>query len=265
MSNFHDKIVLNKYLLSLFGIDNIGTKIISKDNLEVFRELKDSSSEGYTEEGNTKFLEQLKAHLYLTEHVTETMLQQYDENIVRYTHEISDGRDELIIWKYFQYLSLLFTEIYLDKFFSNKLQLQNELNQFVKYYNAKQIELLGGKKPKKGESIFQVTPFKEADLNKLAFWNATGSGKTLLMHVNIKQYLHYAQKHATGHESKILLITPNEPLTRQHLLDFNLSGIPANIFTKNQSGMFIGKEVEIIEVSKLSDESKDKTVAVDSL
>lgn len=264
MANFHDKIVLNKYLLSLFGIDAIGSKIVSKDGLEVFKELKLSSSEGYTEEGNTKFLEQLKAHLYLTENITEAMLQQYDENIVRYTHEISEGRDELIVWKYFQYLSLLFTEIYLDKFFGNKKQLQHDLNQFVKHYNSQQIELLGGKKPKKGETIFQVTPFKETDLNKLAFWNATGSGKTLLMHVNIKQYLHYAQKHSKGHESKILLITPNEPLSRQHLLDFNQSGIPANIFTKNQSGMFSGKEVEIIEVSKLSEESKEKTVAVDS-
>lgn len=264
MANFHDKIVLNKYLLSLFGIDAIGSKIVSKDGLEVFKELKLSSSEGYTEEGNTKFLEQLKAHLYLTENVTESMLQLYDENIVRYTNEISEGRDEIIVWKYFQYLSLLFTEIYLDKFFSNKKQLQHDLNQFIKLYNNKQIELLGGKKPKKGETVFQVTPFKETDLNKLAFWNATGSGKTLLMHVNIKQYLHYAQKHSKGHESKILLITPNEPLSRQHLTDFQLSGIPANIFTKNQSGMFSGKEVEIIEVSKLSEESKDKTVAVDS-
>lgn len=264
MANFHDKIVLNKYLLSLFGIDAIGSKIVSKDGLEVFKELKLSSSEGYTEEGNTKFLEQLKAHLYLTENVTEGMLQLYDENIVRHTNEISEGRDEIIVWKYFQYLSLLFTEIYLDKFFSNKKQLQHDLNQFVKLYNNNQIELLGGKKPKKGETVFQVSPFKETDLNKLAFWNATGSGKTLLMHVNIKQYLHYAQKHSKGHESKILLITPNEPLSRQHLTDFQLSGIPANIFTKNQSGMFSGKEVEIIEVSKLSEESKDKTVAVDS-
>ena len=264
MANFHDKIVLNKYLLSLFGIDAIGSKIVSKDGLEVFKELKLSSSEGYTEEGNTKFLEQLKAHLYLTENITEAMLQQYDENIVRYTHEISEGRDELIIWKYFQYLSLLFTEIYLDKFFSNKKQLQHDVNQFVKRFNAKEVEKYQGKKLPKGESVYQVSAFQESDLNKLAFWNATGSGKTLLMHVNIKQYLHYAQKHSKGHESKILLITPNEPLSRQHLLDFRHSGIPANIFTKNQSGMFTGKEVEIIEVSKLSEESKDKTVAVDS-
>lgn len=263
MANFHDKILLNKYLLSLFGIDAIGTKIISKNGVEVFKELKLSSSEGYTEEGNTKFLEQLKAHLYLTGHITETMLQQYDENIVRYTHEISEGRDELIIWKYFQYLSLLFTEIYLDKFFSNKKQLQHDLNEFVKFFNGRQIDQQVGKKIKKSD-LYQVTPFQERDLNKLAFWNATGSGKTLLMHINIKQYLHYAHKHTKGHDSKILLITPNEPLSQQHLLDFNLSGIPANIFTKNQSGVFSGKEVEIIEVSKLSEESKDKTVAVDS-
>jgi hypothetical protein len=264
MANFHDKIVLNKYLLSLFGIDAIGSKIVAKNGLEVFKELKLSSSEGYTEEGNTKVLEQLKAHLYLTEDLSESMLQQYDENIVKYTHEISDGRDELIVWKYFQYLSLLFTEIYLDKFFSNKKQLQHDLNQFVEKYNSNEVEKHIGKKIKKGESIYQVNPFKETDLNKLAFWNATGSGKTLLMHINIKQYLHYAKKNNKSHESKILLITPNEPLSRQHLFDFHQSGIPANIFTKNQSGMFSGKEVEIIEVSKLSEESKEKTVAVDS-
>ena len=154
MANFHDKIVLNKYLLSLFGIDAIGSKIVSKNGLEVFKELKLSSTEGYTEEGNTKVLEQLKAHLYLTEDLTESMLQQYDENIVRYTHEISEGRDELIVWKYFQYLSLLFTEIYLDKFFSNKKQLQHDLNQFVKKFNAKEVEEHIGRKLKKGESIY---------------------------------------------------------------------------------------------------------------
>lgn len=264
MANFHDKIVLNKYVLSLFGIDAIGTKILSKNGMEVFRELKLSNSEGYTEEGNTRFLEQLKAHLYLTEHLTEAMLQQYDENIVRYTREISEGRDGLVVWKYFQYLSLLFTEIYLDKFFGNKKQLQHDLNQFVREFNENQVDQARKVKLAKGETVYQVKPFKDNDLNKLAFWNATGSGKTLLMHLNIKQYLHYARKHGKAHGSKILLITPNEPLSRQHLLDFQLSGIPANIFSKNQSGMFSGREVEIIEVSKLSEESRDKTVAVDS-
>lgn len=267
MAHFHDKIVLNKYLLSLFGIDAIGTKITGRNGVEIFKELKFSNAEGYTEEGNTKFLEQLKVHLYLTKHFTETMLQQYDENIVRYTREISEGRDGLIVWKYFQYLSLLFTEIYLDKYFSNKKQLQHDLNQFILTFNEKQTTPTSVKKKGKkgaGDAPYSVSPFKDGELNKLAFWNATGSGKTLLMHINIKQYLHYAQKHGNGHGSKILLITPNEALSKQHLLDFQLSNIQATIFSKNQSGMFSGREVEIIEVSKLSEESKDKTVAVDS-
>ncbi len=41
----------------------------------------------------------------------------------------------------------------------------------------------------------QIAPFDEAaeawpQLNKLAYWSATGSGKTLLMHANILQYQH---------------------------------------------------------------------------
>src|SRR5690606_27737266 len=143
---------------------------------------------------NTRFLEDLKSHLYLTDKITESMIQQYDENIVRYTKEISENRDELIVWKYFQYLSLLFTEIYLEKFFSNRLGLLNELNSFVRKYNEKQLEKALSKPRKKGEKDFVAEPFTDKDLNKLAFWNATGSGKTLLMHINIKQYLHYAHK-----------------------------------------------------------------------
>ena len=103
MANFHDKIVLNKYLMSLFGIDSIGTEFKSQKDgrtFSVFKELKYSVSEGYTEEGNTKFLEQFKQHLYLTNHITEAMLQEYDSNIVRFTREISTNREEMIVWKY---------------------------------------------------------------------------------------------------------------------------------------------------------------------
>lgn len=40
--------------------------------------------------------------------------------------------------------------------------------------------------------------FEADELNKIAFWNATGSGKTLLLHVNIHQYLHYFQQGVAG-------------------------------------------------------------------
>src|SRR5690606_36920254 len=145
MANFHDKLVLNKYMLSLFGIDSIGKKIMGKKNgklVEVFSELKYSINEGYTGEGNTKYLQAVISHLYGSVYLTPTMLQTYDENIVRYTKEISEKRSDLITLKYFQYLSLLFTEIYLDKYFQNKVKLLADLNEYVETFNQKQYELI---------------------------------------------------------------------------------------------------------------------------
>src|SRR5690606_12681391 len=96
---------------------------------------------------------------------------------------------------------------------------------------------------KKNKEVFIAEPFTLDSLNKLAFWNATGSGKTLLMHVNIMQYLHYANVYNQHHQNKVLLITPNEGLTKQHLEEFKLSNIRANIFSKNDSGLFAGRQV----------------------
>lgn len=262
MANFHDKLVLNKYMLSLFGIDSIGKKIIGKKGVEIFTDLKLSVNEGHTEEGNTMYLQTLISHLYGSEQLTPTMLQTYDENIVRYTKQISENREELITWKYFQYLSLLFTEVYLDKYFQNKVKLLADLNEYVDEFNSK-LTLTGTSK-KKAKDVFLASKFTLESLNKLAFWNATGSGKTLLMHINIKQYLHYANHYNQHHQNKVLLITPNEGLSKQHLEEFAKSNIQANSFSKSSSGMFSGKEVEVLEITKLAENSGDKTVAVES-
>lgn len=263
MANFHETLVLNKYILSLFGIDSIGKKIIGKNGVAIFTELKLSTNEGYTDENNTIYLQSLLNHQYPTEQLNKDMLKQYDDNIVRFANEISEDREERITWKYFQYLSLLFTEIYLDKYFSNKAKLLAELNQYVNEYNNKQIEQTYFK-GKKNNDIFIAKPFTLDALNKVAFWNATGSGKTLIMHINIKQYLHYTRKYNQQLHNKVLLITPNEGLSKQHLEEFKLSNIQANIFNKDASTMFSGKEVEILEITKLADVSGDKRVAVDS-
>ena len=75
--------------------------------------------------------------------------------------------------------------------------------------------------------------YEESDLKKLAFWMATGSGKTLLMHLNYRQYLHYNREPLDN----ILLITPTEDLTRQHLDELQASGIPARRFDLSESGL----------------------------
>ena len=80
------------------------------------------------------------------------------------------------------------------------------------------------------------------------------------MHVNVLQYLHYAEKHRQK-LNRILLITPNEGLTNQHLEEFGKSNIMANVFNKNYFPD--NKSVDILEITKLGDTDGDKTVAVD--
>ena len=58
------------------------------------------------------------------------------------------------------------------------------------------------------------------------------------MHVNVLQYRHYAGKYRQK-PNRIILITPNEGLTNQHLEEFRKSNIGADVFNKNTaSGMF---------------------------
>jgi hypothetical protein len=110
----------------------------------------------------------------------------------------------------------------------------------------------------------QVQIFEASELNKLAFWMATGSGKTLLMHCNLLQYQHYLQKHRRENEiDRVILLTPNEGLSEQHRKEFELSDIEAGIFSKQGLGSFINQDrIEIIDIHKLADSSGDKTVDV---
>ena len=94
---------------------------------------------------------------------------------------------------------------------------------------------------------------------------ATGSGKTLLMHVNILQYQHYLALHDAGKSiNRVILLTPNEGLSRQHLAEFALSGIEADIFSKDGRSLFAGRAVEILDIHKLADRSGEKTIAVEA-
>ncbi len=116
----------------------------------------------------------------------------------------------------------------------------------------------------------QIAPFDEQaeawpQLNKLAYWSATGSGKTLLMHANILQYQHYLTQHGRRRElSRIILLTPNEGLSQQHRRDFETAGMAAELFNKDGRGLFAGRAVEILDIHKLKDEMGDKTVAIDA-
>jgi hypothetical protein len=157
--------------------------------------------------------------------------------------------------KYFQYVALIATEIYLDAFFGDKGRLQGELNALVDAYNRDNLE---------GD---ELTQYVDADLHKLAYWQATGSGKTLIMHVNILQYRYYAEKYGAS-VNNTLLLTPNEGLTAQHLEEFGLSGsIPARKFDGSQT-LSYGEYVEVVDIHKLEFQNKRSgsgvTIAIES-
>lgn len=243
---FYKKLVLNQYMLKFFG---------AKSFEELAGEMKQAEDEGYDENNNTYYCRVLLDKFAANCAIPPSKLLQYDENIVRHTMRISERREQPVRWKYFQYLSLLFSEIYLDRYFSDSEKLLEELNDYVRDFNSD-----------KGAAD-RIEEYKPSDLNKIAFWNATGSGKTLIMHVNILQYMYYLKAHGREREiNRVILLTPNEGLSRQHLGELELSGLKAKLFDKNAGGFLVSsdRKIEIIDIHKLKDKAKEKTVAVES-
>ena len=242
--SFHQELVLNRWALSFF---QGGTLAALKQRLG------DDRHEGIDDDGQTKFFHELVRGLFDPNKVPEADLRRYDLNIVAHWQAITVQRNKLegheLQMKYFQYLSLLFTELYLDWYFNHRQNLLDGLNEEMARYRGE-----AGAEP--------FRDFNADDLNKIAFWNATGSGKTLLLHVNIRQYLHYFQAgRSDQYPSKIILLTPNDGLSRQHLEELHLSGFSfAQFFNKAQTPPH--GTIEIIDINKLGDVMGDKTVAV---
>lgn len=250
---FAYKLVLNQWLLSLFNIKCF-------ENLA--EPLRNEALEGLDENNVHHFHHALTAQFFnLTQLPTELLLE-YDQNIVKHTQRLNERRitrgEAPIVWKYFQYLALLFTEIYLNRYFRDPKALLAALNAQIAAWNDDKPE---------PDQLSPLDAGAEAwsQLNKLAFWMATGSGKTLVMHANILQFQFYLEKHGRRRDlNRIILLTPNEGLSQQHLREFAAAGIEAELFNKDGCGLFVGQAVEILEVTRLRDDMGDKTVAVDA-
>ena len=228
--NIEKYLVLNKYFLWLFG---------EKDNRGLLRYLKS------VEEGERDSLTNFAINLMTKEGVRlpKDELKRYDQNIQEYLRKINQSRPEKIRLKYFQYLAVLFTEMFLDRLKNRKWEFLAKLNDFV---NSNSLE----KKVRE-----TVGEFTEEDLKKLAFWMATGSGKTLIMHINYLQFLRYKP----FEPNNILLITPNEGLSKQHYEEMQKSGIPCRLYS--ESGSSSGQsehEVLIIEITKLAENTRGR-------
>ena len=211
------------------------------------------ADEGFDPEGRSHIYARLVSRAGQMRGVTTDDLQRYDGHIHAHLTEMNAGRSEPVTLRYFQYLAALYTEIYLDRYCNRPDALLRSLNESVKQRNS-------NRRPDE-----QVRPFAAADLSKLAFWMATGSGKTLLLHLNYRQFLHYNREPLDN----ILLITPNEGLSQQHLHELQASNIPAQRFDPNENGGLLRETgaVSVIEITKLvmEERGEGESVPVEAL
>lgn len=265
-THFADKLVLARWALKQIGVDDF-------DRLPTL--LRSPEFEGWADDGGSYFVQQLVARLPKLDQQARTisneMLRGYDENIVRHWKHITTKRNlqgPTVYPLYFQYLALLFTEIYLDWYFRDETSLLASLNAALATgaINLEAPAQTQRRGRRRAAAEPEVEPFTKDDLNKLAFWMATGSGKTLLMHCHIRQYLHYAGQAGQRQElNRIILLTPNEGLSRQHEEEFELSGIEAALYDKSGASLpFTGRGVDIIDIHKLRETSGEKTIAVNT-
>jgi len=238
--NIEKYLVLNKYLLSLFGVN---------ESKELFNKLKDVK-EGFDEDGRSYFVNALRSFENLK--ISEDDLLRYDQNIQSYVKKIISKRGHINL-KYFQYLAVLFTEIVLDNLKNGKTEFLGKLNEFLEECKKNSLftenDLKRKRKKKKEEDEKKKNEFKftENDLKKLAFWMATGSGKTLIMHINYYQFLNYE----LFSPNNIILITPNEGLSKQHFEELQKSGIPARLYAGSLNGGFKNDNEVLVRLRRL--------------
>lgn len=263
--DFADKLVLNQWIISLFGIDPLadykeGGRAVRP--MQLLAKVLRDCPEGVDADNLHYFYQQLKIYRQPGALISQAALLQYEQNIVAHTQWLNEGRERPIEWKYYQWLSLLFAEIYLHQYFSDRDKLLEQLNAYVQRFNSHWV----AKNISTG-----VTEYTPDELNKLCLQNATGSGKTLLMHVNYRQFAHYA-KEAGKHDAvtRTLLITPNEGLSGQHELELRQSGIEVGRLVIDNNDMFSSQHghltrIDFIEITKLKDQDGPNSIATRNL
>ncbi len=195
------------------------------------------ADEGFDAEGRSPIYARLSSRSEKMRDILPEDLVRYDDHIRKHLAAMNAGRRQPITLRYFQYLAALYSEIFLDWYFNRRAALLRSLNELVWRRNKA-----------------QETEFASEDLCKLAFWMATGSGKTLIMHLNYRQYLHYNKEPLDN----ILLITPNEGLSQQHIDELQASNIAAVRFDLNESGLLNEDRVKVTEITKLVIKKKGK-------
>ena len=264
-SHFQETLVLNQWLISLLGIDPLAAHQDAgrpQRPLEMLAKTLRDATPGIGPDGQHGFAKALVSHLQPSALLAAADIARFDAAIVQHTQAINARRKHKgpIQWKYFQCLTLLFVEIYLVRYFKDRQGLCDALNAHVDRFNAHHAAQ---------ERSTGIGAYGLDDLNKVCLQNATGSGKTLLMHMNLLQFAHHARAAGRADQySRVIVLSPNERLSEQHARELRESGFhpealrqESDLASRGQSAL---STPLLTEITKLADEQKVKQMAVDS-
>ena len=233
MTALQDILVLHHFICREFGYADMDAM------LDRLRDAPPTS----TASGESEYARALYLHPERAK-ISPEALTEYDVNIAAHSRRLRMTIEHGRGWKPHQYLALLFTEHYLCRYFSDSYTLCADLNK-AKFRNR---------------ATRNMPDYTIDDLRTVALQSATGSGKTLIMHASILQYRHWLSR--SGQQlNNIILVTPNEQMSRQHGRDLQESGISARLFS-NETGPDLLAPVEIIDLNKLAEKKGIKRVAV---
>ena len=173
-------------------------------------------------------------------------LAKMDDDIRADLFAINARRSPPVSLKYFQYLAALSVENFLRCYAEGPKQLLAELQNFAK-----------------ARGPHFPLPKSTNDLRKLALWIATGGGKTLLMHLNLRQFLR--RRGELFSPDNVILLTPGETLSAQHIEEMERSGISCFRHGEARDGLGLGGRhpVRVLEITRLAPKSGDKLVSID--
>ena len=213
MALLHERLALSDFVTGLLGGD-------ADDLAAALR----NADEGEGPDGRTWFYGAVKARNGRLR-LDDGQLERYDANILAHQRQIALHRPGFRL-RYFQYLAALYTEALLDRLARDP------------------AALLLAVEAHRAEQFSDLPPFTADTLRTLAFWMATGSGKTLLMHVGILQALDYFP----GRFQNVLLVVPTETLRDQHLEELTASGLRAAYALGADA---LRAQVQVVEITKL--------------
>lgn len=237
-AKFEDQLVLVQYLLGLLEAD-------SWDSLPL-EALKAAESETWT--CPSPFALALTHRLVERQDLQRDEILRIDAQIYAMTDRMNERRGaEPIRWKYFQWLALVLTAAYLERLFADRESVRTALN-------ARASDL--------GLPAYGIDPETGADdLDKIAFWMATGSGKTLLLHAHYQLYKAALIRHGRPQPKHTLIVTPTKGLANQHVKELRLSGLTGDLFEKGLHHRM--QDFTVIEITRIGDKSGAETIGVD--